>query len=333
MFRAHKFDIIDFLRNRAGFTLLELLVSLTILSIIVVMLLQIINSASTNWQKITDNAKAFESARAAFELLQQTLSQATLATEYDYYDSSRIARLSISNNATLAAFTPSTYGRYSSLHFVAGKSLLPTNHTHALFFQAPLNFVTNSVSSTLPSSGLLNATGFYIKYSDDKAYRPSNLTDSSPPLRNRFRLMQYFQPTENLDVYRDGSASSWFLNDLEANSRPISENIVALVLLPTLPDGTQAAGYEYNSRTNWPPGNQPAQMHQLPLSVKVLMVAIDERTAQRDPTLGSACQSLFQNPAQLEANLTTVETTLRNAGANYKIFRTEVPLRAAKWSE
>ena len=79
MFRAHKFDIIDFLRNRTGFTLLELLVSLTILSIIVVMLLQIINSASTNWQRVTDNAKAFESARAAFELLQQTLSQATLA--------------------------------------------------------------------------------------------------------------------------------------------------------------------------------------------------------------------------------------------------------------
>jgi uncharacterized protein (TIGR02599 family) len=97
--------------------------------------------------------------------------------------------------------------------------------------------------------------------------------------------------------------------------------------------GTQAAGYEYNSRTNWTSGNQPAQMHQLPLSVKVLMVAIDERSAQRDPALGTSFQSLFQNPAQLEANLTTVETTLRNARANYKIFRTEVPLRAAKWSE
>ena len=48
---------------------------------------------------------------------------------------------------------------------------------------------------------------------------------------------------------------------------------------------------------------------------------------------GSLFIDLFKNPADFSTNLAIVETTLRNARANYKIFQTDVPLRAAKWSE
>jgi len=326
--------------NRArGFTLVELLVALTITIILLTALLQIMGFAATNWQKASDNAKAFEAGRVAFDALTRTLSQATLATEYDYYNSNRVARLAITNTASVANFTPEIYGRYSSLHFISGKALLATNHTTALFFQAPMNFGTNDAAAALPASGTLNALGFYIRYSDDVDGRPPNVSPTQPAPRSRFRLMQYLQPSDDLDVYRDGSGNAWFLPGLSTNSHLLAENIVALVVLPKLPDEQGAApdalapGYEYNSRTNWTAGTQPVQMHQLPPVVRVVMVAIDERSAQRDPTLGASFQNLFQNPAQFTNNLATVETTLRNARANYRIFQTDVPVRSAKWSE
>jgi len=328
-----------FVPRAAGFTLVELLVAVSLTLIILVLLLQVIGFASSNWQRLSDNAKAFEGARAAFDSITRQLSQATLATEYDYYNAARAARLSITNTSDLTNFVPDTYGRYSSLHFISGKSLLPTNHTHALFFQMPGNFVTNSATAVIPASGLLNAMGYYIRYSDDSSDRPTNVAGAVPAPRSRYRLMQYMQPTENLDVYRDGSASSWFLADLDKSSHVLAENIVALVLLPKLPDEAGAApeylapGYEYNSRTNWTTGSQPVQMHQLPPVVRVTMVAIDERSALRDPATGSTLKDLFKNPADFSTNLATAETALRNARANYKIFQTDVPLRAAKWSE
>ena len=307
--------------------------------IILVLLLQVIGFASSNWQRVNDNAKAFEGARIAFDSITRQLSQATLATEYDYYNAARVARLSITNTTALTNFVPDTYGRYSSLHFVSGKSLLHTNHSHAVFFQAPLNFDTNQATAASPASGVLNASGFFIRYSDDSSARPTNVSGTLPAPRTRYRLMQYLQPTANLDVYRDGSAASWFLEDLDKSSHVLAENIVAFVVLPKLPDESGEApdylapGYDYDSRTNWTGGSQPLQMHQLPPVVRVAMVAIDERSALRDPTLGSTFKGLFTKPADFQTNLAVVENTLRNARANYRVFQTDVPLRAAKWSE
>jgi len=320
-----------------GFTIVELLVAAAITVVLLALLLQILGYTSTQWRRTSDNAKAFEGARVAFDALTRTLAQATLATEYDYYNASRVARLSITNTNTLATnFTPDIYGRYSSLHFLSGKSLLPTNHTHAVFFQAPMNFGTNAPSASAPASGTLNAVGYFIRYSDDSAGRPTNVSSTTPAPRTRHRLMQYLQPTENLDVYRDGSSNAWFLPE---NSHVLAENIVALVVLPKLPDEQGAPdaflspGYEYNTRTNWTVGAQPVQMHQLPPVIRVVMVAVDESTALRNPSIGTSFKDLFQDPALLATNLATVETTLRNEGANYRIFRTDVPLRSAKWSE
>lgn len=323
----------------SGFTLIELLVAAVVTMILLVLMLQILGFTSSQWQRTNDSAKSFEGARTAFDSLTRSLAQATLNTEYDYYNSNHVARLSITNTADLTNFTPSIYGRYSGLHFLSGKSLLATNHTHALFFQAPLNFSTNGTAASQPASGMLNALGYFIRYGDDVANRPPNVSPTTPAPRTRHRLMQYFQPTENLDVYRDGSGNSWFQPDLMTSAHNLAENVVALVILPKLPDAQGkpvdflAPGYEYNSRTNWTTVTQPVQMHQLPPIVRVVMVAIDERSAQRDNSLGASFQSLFQNPDNFAADLATVETTLQNAHANYRIFQTDVPLRAAKWSE
>lgn len=328
--------------HREGFTLIEMLVAVTITIMILTLLLQILGYTSSQWKRTNDNAKAFEGARAAFDSVTRSLGQASLATEYDYYNSNRVARLSITNTATLSTnFTPDIYGRYSGLHFISGKALLATNLTQSIFFQAPLQFETNQ--GNLPASGTMNAVGYYISYGDDVAGRPTNVSTTIPTPRTRSRLMQFFQPTEGLDVYRDGSANNWFLTGLATNSHIMAENIVALVVLPKLPDEQGEAAdflapsYEYDSRTTWTNGSQPIQMHQLPPVVRVVMVAIDETSALRDPALGKVASTnspaLFQDPTKLTDDLEALETSLRDARANYRIFQTDVPLRSAKWSE
>jgi len=325
-------------RRAPGFTLIELLVAAAITMLIVVLLLQALGFASSHWRRTSGNAQAFEGARAAFDALSRSLSQATLATEYDYYNTNRVARLTLTNMTDLQNFKPDRYGRYSSLHFLSGKSLPGVgNHTHAIFFQAPMQFATNAPD--LPASGVLNAMGFFIRRSDDSSNRPPNLTASSPAPRDRFRLMVSLQPTENLDVYRDGTGDGWVQQAASGSAHILAENVLALVVLPKYPDAqgkpldALAPNYEYNSRTSWSSGNQPIQMHQLPPIVRVIMVAIDEASAQRKPNLGSTFATLFSDPTDLTNNLATVEQTLRDERATYRIFQADVPIRAAKWSE
>ena len=322
-----------------AFTLLELLVVMAVTAVVIVILLQVIGTSSTSWKNVNDKAQAYAGARAAFDAMTKTLSQATLNTEYDYYNASRQSRLTLAGNTTaLASFVPDTYGRSSSLHFVSGKSLLPGQHTHSIFFQAPLDFDTSG--TPVPTTGQLNAVGYFVRYGDDTAERPANISSSNPAPRSRFRLMQYLQPTAALDTYRTAAGNEWFSTDAgknpPANSHLLAENIVLLAILPKLSDGAPGAiapGYEYNSRTAWSAGAQPVQMHQLPPVVRLLMVAIDESTADRNPQLGSEFTGLFQNPDNFTADLATVENTLRTARANYQVFQTDVPLRAAIWSE
>ena len=328
-----------------GFTILELLVAMAVTSLIVVMLLQIIGISSSRWKTVNDSNQAYQAARAAFDSLTRTLSQATLNTEYDYYDTARRSRLALAatpdetqRKLALEAFKPDAYGRSSALHFISGKSLVGSQHAHALFFQAPMDFDTSGAPDT--AAGQLNAIGYFIRFGDDAANRPPNVSASNPPPKERFRLFQYLQPTGALDTYREAAGNAWFKNDADsiptANTHVLAENIVVLAILPKLPAGAVdalAPDYEYDSRTPWGSGAQPVQMHQLPPVVRLLMVAIDEASAARNPSLGSQFGSLFQKPAQYDADLAIVESALSKAGANFRIFQTDVPVRAAKWSE
>jgi uncharacterized protein (TIGR02599 family) len=153
--------------------------------------------------------------------------------------------------------------------------------------------------------------------------------------------MQFLQPTTALDTYREASGNAWFTTDAgkspPASSHLLAENIVALAILPMRANGAGgpvlAPGYEYDTRTPWAAGNQPPQMHQLPPVVRVVMVAVDETTADRIPDLGKEFDSLFQSPENMEQDLREIEETLRGMQANYRVFQTDVAVRSAKWSE
>jgi uncharacterized protein (TIGR02599 family) len=347
--------------SRRGFTILELLVASVVFIIIVGVVLNFTDQTSKIWRGATAKIQAFQEARAGFDAMTRNLAQAMLNTYYDYYDSANVPRASLTNQAALANFVPAKYDRMSDLHFVSGQAatLLAgsapavTTQTHAVFFQAPKGY-------TVAYEGLdnaLNATGYFLQFDDGSAAVPDFIS-SSPEFKKRwrFRMMEMTQGTEELAIYdRSQGDNDWFVKTATAsspntgapNSRVIAENVIALILLPKLPDRQDASGvalapsYNFNSRVplgsandpGWPgaspafPGNtftaagptgNSATMtrhHQLPPVMKAIMVVIDEASAARlqgdSTTIPSAIDfsgtGLFTDASKLDQDLQAVE--------------------------
>jgi uncharacterized protein (TIGR02599 family) len=338
----------------AGFSLVELMVAAVILTLILGIIFSITQMISQTWGKSTAKIEAFQAARTAFDTMSRKVSQATLNTYYDYYDDAGNTRASHGSNTS--AFTPHRYGRTSDLHFITGRSLVSNQVTHSLFFQAPGGYTDNTNYTGMET--LLNGCGFYLAYDKDNTL-PAFVSSlpNKPPDRYRFRLMQYLQPSQSLQVYNPPSASpagqkAWFQDALSAHPPPVSilsENIIAMVVLPKLSatDAAEAArqgkpahlttNFEYDTRLKSAEG---VTDHQLPPVVELVMVAIDENSARRfcqdsnAPSFGlsGGMNSLFKDPEKLEDDLKTLTNELIAQHVAYRVFRSEIALRGAKWS-
>ncbi|MFZ4779439.1 MAG: Verru_Chthon cassette protein C [Terrimicrobiaceae bacterium] len=357
-------------RERRGFTLIELMVSMAVLSLLGILILTMVQSVSSATKRARDQVESYQGARAGFEALTRTIAQATLNTYWDYYDS---AGKPASDNAYSG--TPAKYGRQSELHFRSGptKDLFGAANaalkrpTGAVFFQVPAGFSSNSTLD--PLTNILNAVGFFLEFGSDDSLRPdflAGLTDI--PVRYRYRLLQMQQPSENLQIYSpDATAgrTKWFTDPLgftatvAEKDRPVSvlaENVIALVIIPKLSSTEDPSGaalvktdYNYDSRSAKAFSATPASgspisgttSHQLPPLVEVIMVVIDESSAQRlaaangsnPPDFGQG--GLFQDissSSDVDADLATLEKNLTAQSVNYRIYRTVVGIRGAKWS-
>ncbi|GAT33595.1 Verru_Chthon cassette protein C [Terrimicrobium sacchariphilum] len=343
-------------RSLRGFSLLEMLAASAVFLLLIGLVLKMTQATADSWSSSTGKTEGFRDARAAFATITKAVSQATLNPYFDYADAGGNFRDQVSS----ASFTPTQYIRRSDLQFITGKSLVDAGVqnpvSHAIFFLAPLGYSLEANYRNM--DGFLNACGFYVFYGEDPAM-PARLSGAIPASRNRFRLMQFLQPTENLSIYdvsvTGGSANwrntKWFGSALARNSAPVSqlaENVVALVIRPKASDAdeakataTLAPDYEYDSRD---PASAES-VNQLPPVVEIVMVVIDDTSAQRlgnettPPNLG--LNNLFQDASRLDADLSELEKNLGaingNAAGNkiplrYQIFRTEVALRSAKWS-
>ena len=358
--------------RRTAFTLVELLVSMTLLVIIMLLLVSLTNATQRIWTKTTAQTDAFRSARTGFEAMTRRLSQTTLNSYLDY-----------DNNPAVTTSYPQHYVRRSELRFITGaaSSLVGTarggtHPTHAMFFQAPLGFFVDTNYYGMVS--LLNTFGYFVEVADDSATRPAFLTTLTPaiPLHTRFRLWELCEPAEKLTIYTKTSgyltpgntgyipatpgynATDWFTTPLQtpAYSHVLADNVVALVLLPKLsttddPTGTELApNYTYSTApVAWPPVYpQSIRENQLPPLVQVTMVAIDETSAARlatlagstDPATKLGLSNLFATAGSLTdatqpgyaMDLNTLTTSLQGLGLSYRVFSSEITIRDAKWS-
>lgn len=318
---------------RSGFTILELLVAMAVTSLITVLLLALMQSTTTTWQRNTDRSKAFAAARAAFESMSRTIAESTLNTYEDYYDANRSNRAS--GDLT---FQPAVYGRRSDLHFVTGNALVASQQGGAVFFTAPFDYDTNATPAA--TGGQLNGIGFFVRFSPDPTL-PAFITNNPP----RYRLFQFLQPTTSLKVMNTNfPGNSWFTSDVNASSNcfPLAANVVAFAVLPKLSErentnlDSLTTNFSYDSRMTWSSGSQPTNMHQLPPVVRVVMVTLDETSAARIQNgatdLGFDPATVFDTAANLETSLGSIASKLSGKNLKYRIFRADIPIRAAKWS-
>jgi len=315
-----------------AFSILELLVASVVFVIIVGVVLNFTDQTSKIWRSATAKIQAFQEARAGFDSMTRNLAQANLNTYFDYYNSANVPRASLTGQSALASFVPFKYDRMSDLHFVSGQastllgSSVPSvkTQTHAVFFQAPKGY-----SATYQGlDEALNATGYFLQF-DDGAGAVPDFIGNSPTFqkRYRFRMMEMTQDASELTIYKPGNGSNdWFTKVATGtsalsgapNSRMIAENVIALVMLPSLPERQDdpmkatkgvalAPNYAFNSRVplgsssdpNWT-GASPAfpgdafsatgsdgvsrdltRHHQLPPVMKVVMIVIDDASAAR----------------------------------------------------
>ncbi len=101
-------------RFKSGFTLVELIVAMAVLSMMGIFMLSVVGTAQNVAKQTTSRTEQYREARRAFERINQRLSKATLNTYWDYVDASGNPR----TTATAANFTPSKYFRVIELRYL-----------------------------------------------------------------------------------------------------------------------------------------------------------------------------------------------------------------------
>ena len=209
------------IRNGAAFTLVEMVVSLAILSIILLILGQATTAMRKAVTQTTTEVQEFAGAQNAFEVMTRRISQATLNA---YNDTAAYTPINPTPQ-TSGTGSVSGYTRASELRFISGPASLastalnnitgplftdatgatPYHPTHAIFFQAPLG--TSSVPSLLQA---MNTCGYYIEWNSDKALGivPAFIPTATYTARWRFRLMEMIEPSDYLTIYSYTSGSN-----------------------------------------------------------------------------------------------------------------------------
>lgn len=338
-----------------AFTLLELLVTMAVLSLFVVLLTTLTDSSFKLWRSTQSSIVMFDSARSAYDSLTRRLAQATLNPYLDYYNRDWQRRDSSNANS----FVPAKYGRASDLHFLSAEAaaiLSGAQQGHGIFFFAPLGFTGgNETFSDLPN--LLNAVGYYVEFGSDQNLRPDFLAPL--PTRQRFRLIENILPSQDFTFYPDFTDTNttnddrWITSGLmgsKSSKQAIAENIIALIIrpevteqdasllgLPTPEDLT--TDFSYDSRAGRSLGSPyDIQFAQLPPLLRVVMVAVDEKSAARlttgttSPDAFKLDPTWFTDPAKLDEDLKKLSDQLSEAGVQFRIFNQVIALRGAKFS-
>jgi uncharacterized protein (TIGR02599 family) len=313
---------------RRGFSLIELMVSTTVLSMLLIIVFQMLRGMQVTWKRTRQDVGEFKEARQAFEEISRRVSQATLNTYFSYrYDVQTVKGVQLLMGREIIP--------QSELHFVCGPAdvlgitqknsrQVGQRYSHAIFFQAPFGFCVEKDKKEKNAlqyekmNGLMNGWGYYVEFNTDELDRPQFLKqlDNSPKPRPRYRLMEFRQPTEYLQVYKlhlrdlDKSASKdkiyeWFnqglysvnsdwnnsLQDRDTEgffrtTRVVADNIVAMILHPREADEKNdttaveiAPDYHFDSRRfQWGGKGDIATRtkHQLPPVIDVTFVAVDE---------------------------------------------------------
>jgi uncharacterized protein (TIGR02599 family) len=251
-----------FPRSRKGFSLVELLLSMTVLTAILLMFVGLLDQTQKTWDFSRSQISQFREARVAFDIMTKNLGQATLNAYFEQVDKDGKRA---SDFADPKDFFPVAFDVQSELQFrvlrardvnVAGMQSVGPGH--ALFFQAPLGSTADQRYTAL--TNLLNGRGYFVAYVSDADFRPSFLNSLQVETKKRYRLMEFIPPTEQNQIYaaaleaeaagnNPANRMKWITVPLGSQGnmgslRPLAENIVALIVSPreAVADAAQGTG-------------------------------------------------------------------------------------------
>lgn len=321
-------------RGQQGFSLVELLVSMAVLSLLLTLMGRVMDGSTRAWKQGRNKVARFAEARQAFETIQHRLSQATLATTWTYRQDPSAPTIPLEFVPSSNLFFRS--GQAADL-FAGGPS--GTMHGHGVLFAAPIGWDVTPGRERF--RGLLNLCGFFVSHGPDDDI-PNAAQNAGVTSRQRFRLFEMCQPASEL-TFADTSAESVSSPApvSAARAKPLAGNIILLVISPMgteRPDAQTNApflspDYRYDSAAN---------NHELPASVRVVLVAIDEESAERVRSAGRESgllpQKLFTHAAgsaDLDRDLEDLRQHLdHGVGVRvaYQIFDATIALPASRWN-
>lgn len=307
------------------------------LLIIFVAVLQFVTDVDRVWKSAAEDPYA--EAQNAFEIVAQNLSSATLEVYHDYADTSGAFRTS-----PTSPFVPDHLARRSDLDFVCAPSggangLLATSERittgSAVFFLAPHG--GTQIYAHGGMDHLLNALGFFVEFGDDNT-GPLFLSNNHCW---RWRLKEVMQPAESLEIFAPSPPTAWIQQTVQPGaSLPIlAENVIALIVLPERaandPGEILSPDFRYDSRD----AGNPLTRNQLPPRVRLVLVAVDDASAQRlaaryglnPPPL--VPENLFREAGRLDADLVSLDDALTAQKVGHRILQRHILLPASAWSD
>jgi len=352
---------------RSAFTLVELMVSMAILGVILVLMTQIIDATGKTWASTTGKIEQFREARQGFETIVRRLSQATLNTYYDYdwtnlnlpptrYIRQSELRFISGPSASLIGDKGDIHPTHS-VFFQAPLGFVSNS------VNAPLKNLLNTWGYWIEYVSDTYWRPPFIADMTQPAAKPRfRLMEMMEPSES-MSIYSYTSGSSGAALNYPGK--QWFTNSAQQSvedrpARPLADNIIAMVLLPKLspqddPTGTALSPkYAYDSSTVGMGTTNPNldSRNQLPPVVQVTIVAVDEKSFARiypkadesTPPETFGLDGLFgdeggkagdlhdpTNPGFAQ-DLQTLQNTLTQKHLVYRVFTTNVSIRAAKWS-
>lgn len=352
----------------AGFTLVELMAASCVVLVITALLVGVLQQTGKIWQGTRGKAEQFREARGAFETITTRLAEATLNPYWDYNDPNQPTKyLRRSELRFTSGPAEKLLGQPMAGHRWLGQSVFfqaPLGYTEVDRYRGYDSLCTWGYYLDLGDDPQKRPP-FLTKQVAPTRLRPRLYELWVPTEENKI-----YKFTSGVSGRAYGGRD-WFRQPLAQTPAPVhvlAENIVALIFLPRLAPADEAevkgskpavgADYsplspDYTYDSSPVTAANPADsrhldrrlnpVHQLPPLLQVSMVAVDEASAAKLGYTSTDADPLglrqkFTKSADFSKDLlrtggvSAVESLLIARHANYRIFTTNVVLRAAKWS-
>jgi prepilin-type N-terminal cleavage/methylation domain-containing protein len=284
-------------QRSSAFTLVELLIAITILSLLVVLLASLLSGVSRAWVSSEQQVATFQDGRAITDLISRDLSQSVISPQLQFIQnpgnlnsllSSPITQ--VTNTEGLFWQTVSTSDSLGNINEVGYYLTHRTDSTGIEHFELRRLFVSPA-DPRQPASAPLPNPSYHIYDVPSPVYYNTSTTTIMPPWINLNG--KTLDPSRTdfefwSSVVSDGVVGFWircldgngepipWLSSADVNTAPIRFNSTAH-FQPAIPG--QTASFKYTNASS------TVQAHLLPATVELTIVTLDSITIQRKPTI------------------------------------------------